>query len=147
MTERWSKYTRLHRFALGLLVATLAVPGAAEGAVLCLGENGHIAVESACVPADCCDADHEAYSSGGAQLHADDYQHSCTDIPLFRAGDPSLAPQRAVSVAPYSDATVCHARLLTTRVAFAPGKHPDLPVRPIGSVTPEVCLRTIILLV
>jgi hypothetical protein len=107
------------RWALALQLLTSA--GALPGLVLCVGEDGHLAIEAA-VAEDCCASAPIGVSS--RSLVENSSACACTDTPLFQHGiDPrlslrdSLLPAVVVAALDTSPSSASHVSRAVTRLA------------------------------
>jgi hypothetical protein len=133
-----------------VLIALLALPGGAEGLVLCLCHDGHVQVEFGCEPESCCPPAEcsVAHEDGTDEAHmpAHTKQHSCTDIPL-PAGTTELAAAPAAPLQKLTPSVQLPAVPTVTLLAGA-----DAAPRLTGPGDPEqytspISLRSVILLI
>ncbi|MBI1318716.1 MAG: hypothetical protein GC168_07180 [Candidatus Hydrogenedens sp.] len=111
---------------LTLLLAVLAVlPAGADGMVLCLGGDGHVALERECLPSTCCD-----------ETPAPVEPEPCTDIPLPIGGDfaealPAAAPYSAPAPqVPAAAVTMLELPLAPSAPGLVPVARHTLPPQP-----------------
>ena len=132
---------RIHRLiALALVAQLLAAPAAAGMLVLCLGSDGHVAVESA--SADLCCREWRA-ARQGTPLHLAQALESasgacCNDVALLiESTTPTVPTQKEIAPHPLP---------ISTPVPYVPASKVSATTLPLSAESPvAVSIRTVVL--
>lgn len=128
---------------VALVNALVACAGNANAAVLCLGPDGHVAIETPAARTACCQAESLVYdaSVGATEVVA----HACVDIPLT-ADTKAVEAHAAPDVKPDLHATAT--AILTPEIAAtAPAAHLPRSVAHPPPAASLACIESIVLLV
>ena len=123
---------KLERTAVSMILLALAAANAAQGVVVCVGADGHVALEPA-VHRHCT---HEECDSDAATLtvvsHADGHPHvacprTCTDIPICAESGALQSPDGPTTAGPHPVPGPAGVPQLYSRSAAAYAFAQDLP--------------------
>lgn len=129
---------------VALVNAVVACAGNANAAVLCLGPDGHVAIESPAARTACCRADSLVYDASVDATNV--IPHACVDIPL--TADAKVVEAHAAPDVKPAFHTTATASFTPELAAIAPAAHlPRSIAQPPPPATSLAAIESIVLLV